>query len=294
MKIIVTFFFVIASQLGQAQFSSDSIRLKLIKELVYTLASDSMHGRATGSVDEVKALNFITQVVRRETKKKLKTQQFSIQIDDSTEIYSKNGFLFLNNHSKETILISAHYDHIGLGGPLSQSRKIDEVHNGADDNASGVALAIQLLLDLNQNKGNKNYLFVFYSGHEIGLFGSAAFEAYCQTKKKFSNINTVINFDMVGRMDTHLHRLKCMSSLPTDSILSIEHAKLFDLHLVITEKEKLALLDTKPFHQKGIPCLNFTTGLHDDYHSTTDDPHYISFEGMILISNYLLDLIKKL
>ncbi len=293
MKASAFFFILLISSWGQSQVV-DSSRIEFFKEIVYTLADDSMRGRATSSPEETKSLDFIASIVRRETKGKLKTQCFTIQASDSTELTSKNGYVFINNHAKETILIGAHYDHIGMGGKLSLSLKNNEVHNGADDNASGVALALDLLNHLKTVKSNKNYLFVFYSGHEIGLFGSAAFADFCQSKRKLKNITTVINFDMVGRLDANMKRLKCMSSLPNDSILSGTDAAKFGLNIFIAEKEKLDQLDTKVFHQKGIPCLNFTTGIHDDYHATTDDPKYISFDGMLLISNYLFDLIQKL
>lgn len=294
MKIISLFCFVTVSFFSQAQSAADSIRKSYFKEIIDTLADDTMHGRATGSMDETKSFEFIAKIVRRDTQKKLKEQCFVIQTSDSTALDSKNGFVYLNNHSKETILIGAHYDHIGFGGALSLSRKDDEVHNGADDNASGVALALALLYDLSTTKSNKNYLFVFYSGHEIGLYGSTAFAEFVASKRKFKNISTVINFDMVGRMDATMKRLKCMSSLPNDSIVEMPEINKSGLNVVLADEEKLALLDTKPFHLKGIPCLNFTTGIHDDYHATTDDAKYISYEGMLLINSYMRELIERL
>lgn len=293
MSVRLFLFFLLISTWGQSQVV-DSSRIEFFKEIVYTLADDSMHGRATGSVEETKSLEFISEIVKRETNKKLKTHRFTIEFEDSIEVASKNGYLFVNNHAKETILIGAHYDHIGLGGKLSLSLKNDEVHNGADDNASGVALALGLLSDLKKVKSDKNYLFVFYSAHEIGLYGSLAFDAFSRNNRKFKNITTVINFDMVGRMDPNMKRLKCMSSLPNDSILATSDVDKYGLNLFVTEKEKLEQLDTKSFFDRGIPCLNFTTGVHDDYHRTSDDPKYISFDGMLLIFNYLIDLIQKI
>ena len=99
---------------------------------------------------------------------------------------------------------------------------------------------------------------------------------------------------MVGRLDANMKRLKCMSSLPNDSIVAMSETSKWGLNVVLADEEKLALLDTKPFHLKGIPCLNFTTGIHDDYHATTDDAKYISYEGMLMIHCYMRDLIERL
>lgn len=294
MRKFALFCFLLVSSVVHAQADADSIRLDFFKEIIDSLADDKMHGRATGSLDEANSLEFIAKIVRRDAEMKLKEQSFVIPTSDTSFLDAKNGYVFLNNHAKETILIGAHYDHIGLGGTLSMSRKDDEVHNGADDNASGVAMILGVLLDLKDVKSDKNYLFVFYSGHEIGLYGSSAFADFCATKRKFKHINSVINFDMVGRMDPTLHRLKCMSSFPEDSILSETSASLYGMNLVITEREKLALLDTKAFHSKGIPCLNFTTGIHDDYHATTDDAQYIFYDGMLMINKFVRALIPKI
>lgn len=294
MKRILVYSFLSIAVSGQAQTSSDSTRLELFKEIVFALADDSMMGRAAGSLEESKSLAFISKMVRNETRKNIKIQHFEFPLNDSTRLHSKNGYVFFNNHAKKTILIGAHYDHIGLGGELSLSTKDNEIHNGADDNASGVALLLSLLNDIGSTKADKNFLIVFYSAHELGLYGSEAFAAFCQTNRRFKNISTVINFDMVGRLDPSTKRLKCMSSFPDDLILTTLNPSECGINLLVAENEKLTQLDTKFFLKQGIPCLNFTTGLHDDYHSTTDDSKYISFEGMLNISKYLKLLLAQL
>lgn len=279
-----------------AQESNDSITQRLFEKVVYTLANDSLKGRATGSIEEYKSLAFIDEQFQLLTHKHLSKQAFVITSADSTELTAVNGYYFLNNRAKNTVILSAHYDHIGLGGPLSMSKKTDVVHNGADDNASGVALLLGLSDFLKQQKNAEvNYLIVFYSGHEIGLFGSEAFAAFVEQKKrKFKSVSCVVNFDMVGRLSPDLKKLKCMCSPLVDSLLKTVNAAPFGFSLNVTDEAKLNQLDTKVFYTKHIPCLSFTTGMHNDYHATTDDAAFINYSGMVAIYNYLCQLIPQL
>lgn len=279
-----------------AQVNEDTIVKHLFQKVVYTLASDSMKGRATGSPEEQQSLEFINEQFSLLTKKRLSKQPFTAHVDDSTQLVAVNGYYFINNHAKKTILLSAHYDHIGMGGPLSMSKKNDVVHNGADDNASGVAMLLGLSgFLIQQQKAKVNYLIVFYSGHEIGLFGSEAFSNFIERKKrKFKPVSCVVNFDMVGRLHPDLKKLKCMRSPAADSVLKSVNTSSFGFTLNITDEPMLNQLDTKAFYKKQVPCLNFTTGLHNDYHATTDDSHYINFQGMVTIYNYLCVLVPQL
>lgn len=279
-----------------AQKNKDSITLQLFKKVIYTLANDSMKGRASGSSEAIKSLEFINKQFQLLTHKKLNQQVFVAQLNDSTQIQGVNGYYLINNKAKKTIIVGAHYDHIGLGGPLSMSKKSDVVHNGADDNASGVALLLGMSEFLiKPQKETVNYLIVFYAAHEIGLFGSEAFAKLIEQKKhQFKSISGVVNFDMVGRMADDQKKLKCMTSPIFNSILKEIDTQPFGFSLNIIDEDKLSQLDTKVFYNKNIPCINFTTGIHNDYHATTDDPNYINYNGMLLIYNYLSVLLPKL
>ena len=295
MKYLIIFFLFCSTSI-LAQKNKDTITQLLFEKVVNTLANDSMKGRATGSSEEIKSLEFINKEFQNLTHKQLSKQVFEAQLNDSTQIKGINGYYFINNRAKKTIIIGAHYDHIGLGGPLSMSKKTDIVHNGADDNASGVALLLGMSdFLIKQKKDAVNYLIVFYSAHEIGLFGSEAFAKLVEQKKqRFKSISYVVNFDMVGRLATDQKKLKCMSSPIFYSILKDVNTQPFGFALNITDEAKLTQLDTKVFYNKNIPCINFTTGIHNDYHATTDDAQYINYSGMIAIYNYLSELIPKL
>jgi aminopeptidase-like protein len=292
MRSYTNIIFILIIALVKAQPNNDSSKLVLLRNVVNALAHDSMKGRAVGSLEETKALYFLRSTVFSTSSRKLNIQPYSITQNGKLKLKTKNAYCFIDNKSKHTVLISAHYDHIGLGGILSQSLKSDEVHNGADDNASGVAVLLALIKDIAIVKNAKiNYLFVFYSGHEIGLYGSKAFyDQYIKKEKKWK-IDWVLNLDMIGRLDANERKLKCAKSLQFDSLIIKSMDSAFDLKLRIVEENLLEQLDTKVFLAARIPCINFSTGQHNDYHKTTDDVQYINFEGMLAIEKYLLQLL---
>lgn len=293
MKQCILCLFLVLGCFVSAQSTDDSLSIDQLKTFLYTLADDSMKGRASGSLEEQKALAYISTTFQQQTGKKLKPLAFSFT-KDSIDYNCKNAYYFVNNHAQSTILLSAHYDHIGLGGPLSLSFTSEEIHNGADDNASGVALLLSMSKDLIQHVNPKvNYLIVFYSGHELGLFGSKAFYDWGKKIKKFKELSMVLNFDMVGRMDQSTRKLKCMRSAELDSLLRSLPMDQFQFKLNITEEEKLALLDTKHFFEAGIPCINFTTGMHNDYHKSSDDAKYVNYAALNDIRSFILFLLER-
>lgn len=296
MQFLFCFFLVLIPTLTFGQSKTDSSSFFLLKELVSVLSHDSLKGRAVGSHEEKKSLEYIQTTFNSLTNKKLSLQTFTFSID-SNQIQSQNAYYFINKHKKQTILIGAHYDHIGFGGKLSMSAKKDQIHNGADDNASGVALLLSLVQELIQEKNpNYNYLIVFYSAHEVGLYGSEAFYDFLQEKKrKLKPVVLSVNFDMVGRMDPDLKKYKCYAS--NDSLIKSNERFYsdFGFNLIVTnDTNKLSKLDTHKFFENKINCLNFTSGIHIDYHSVNDDEKYINYEGLLLLRKYILTYLISL
>jgi Zn-dependent M28 family amino/carboxypeptidase len=267
--------------LGMGVFGQqpDSLKIESVKKVVDFLAGDEMRGRATGSEQEAQSADFIADDFLKIKSCKVKHQYFTIELD-SLNLSSQNVIGFINNHKKKTILISAHYDHLGMGGPLSLSKKSNEVHNGADDNASGVALMLGLARTLAKENASFNFVFVAYSGHEIGLFGSKYFSE--NILKKHKSIALSINLDMVGRLgeDRKIY-YECSSNLKTEIKSESE------LQLIKSTKERIGVLDTKWLMKKGIPSITFTTGMHNDYHKASDDLEYINFKGICQIEELL-------
>ena len=264
------FFLVIASPVfGQ---DSDSSAYLNMKSIVQYLANDSLKGRETGSPEEQIVADYIATSLKRDGYK-VKRQKFSF-VYDSLKYKSQNVVGFINNRKDSTLLITAHYDHLGMGDYLSLSRQADLIHNGADDNASGVALMLQLAQDIADSISEYNLLIVGYSGHELGLFGSHYFSQHlCSRYKK---IALAMNFDMVGRMDREKRCYFQASDIGVDQLITKEE----NVRWKESVKERLSVLDTKWFLELEVPALTISTGTHLDYHRHTDDIEYINWDGL--------------
>lgn len=287
MKLFYLTLFFLTSISLRAQDS----RLISIQETVEFLASDDLQGRKTGTVYSEKALDFISMKMKKACGKKLKKEKFEIVLGGKDITNATNGYVFLNHKKDSTILISAHYDHLGMGGNLSKSPGKIEVHNGADDNASGVALVIDLVGNLQKEKNHRyNYLIVFFDAHELGLHGSSIFLTYPKHLEKFKTLAAHVNFDMVGRLSAEKPVLKITNSPSLDSSLE----KIISIEIAKGAVEKLSELDTQKTYAAGVPCINVSTGIHADYHKPSDDSAYINFEGIQKISDEMLRLILAL
>ncbi len=199
---------------------------------------------------------------------------------------------YLNNNAAQTIVIGAHYDHLGHGeieGSLYRGEVA--IHNGADDNASGVGLIIELAKKLASSSfNNNNYLFIAFSGEEMGLFGSKAFVN--STAMSNYTINYMLNYDMVGRLDTaNTIIINGVGSSSNWSVLSNINAS--NLKLKTTESG-IGPSDQTSFYLKDIPVLHFFTGSHNDYHKPTDDANLVNYSGIETILNYSYILIDSL
>ncbi len=269
MKQIFVFLLLCYSFTVKAQ--TDSLILNRLKSHVVFLASDSLLGRATGSEAEKVANEYVrNQFESIKGKTKIKTIHYRINDTLNSEMVT----CFVDNHSKYTIVIGAHIDHLGMGGTFSKSVGKWEVHNGADDNASGVALLIELQRLLCQHKLAVNVLFIPFTGHEMGTFGSRYIAENWQ--KKWRQPAAVLNFDMMGRLAVSNPTLYVSNNELGDSLFQSSEK----MGCFYTDNKRIELLDTKHFLKFGIPCITFTTGIHDDYHKTSDDWQYINFSGL--------------
>lgn len=275
----------------KAQPVSDSIQLiKFYKGIIYTLAHDSLKGRPVGSREERIAAGYIQQQWKQIKGFKPKLHNFSFRPNDTASVFmpTQNVYCFINNKADSTIVISAHYEHIGLGGSLSFAySKRNQIHNGADDNASGIALLLGLSKTFRQWQNKQyNYLFVAYSAHEVGLFGSTAFSDFIRFT--FPPVKKVFNFDMVGRLDKTLPAMNIygVGTLPTQEAKQIKQLRT-GIKLFPSFDETILNTDCRIFVKQNIRCLSFTTGVHDDYHKPDDDAEYINYEGIYTIQRIL-------
>ena len=279
-----------------------------IKDDVYFLADDSQKGRETGSEAEKQSANYLAERFKNmglEPKGtngylqpftfKPKTNphgeaSFTMNKEDST-ITGLNVVAYIDNKTENTIIIGAHYDHLGFGSEGSLYRgEGAEIHNGADDNASGVAVMMNLAKRLKEKNTNNNYLFISFSGEEMGLLGSNYFvkNPTIDTKK----VNYMINMDMVGRLkeDKSLAIYGVGTSPKFSQTLFANNS---DFKLI--EKESgVGPSDHTSFYLADMPVLHFFTGQHEDYHKPSDDAEKLNYEGMDSISNYIMDIITDL
>jgi aminopeptidase YwaD len=193
-----------------------------------------------------------------------------------------------------TVIIGAHYDHLGYGEDGNTLYHGPErlVYNGADDNASGVAGAIELAKQLGQSGlKNNNYLFIAFSGEELGLFGSKYFVEHPTIDLK--NANYMINLDMVGRLNDSSHILNIggygTSPVWGDICNSVSDKKYFSLHF---DSSGTGPSDHTSFYRKDIPVLFFFTGWHSDYHKPTDDYDKINYTGELEVLKYIFSIVE--
>lgn len=278
--------FIILNFICFSVFSQSNKCIEKFKKIVYTLADDSMQGRAAGSEGEQKAKNYLLNYFNEMKLTDINIQKFtfskdSMQIDTA---YNLSGYI--DNKTDSTIIIGAHYDHIGFGGPKSRSLTNKKIHPGADDNASGVAMMLSLA-EYFKKSGNKkfNYLFIAFSAHEDGLYGSEAFVA-----EKIYDLNKVklmLNIDMVGRLNIANPILKAIR-VEKDNYLDSSLNKSVDYSFQLNiSGDNINYTDAGIFIKNNVPAISFTTGTHDDYHKVSDDAEKINYEGLYLITKYI-------
>ncbi len=199
---------------------------------------------------------------------------------------------FINNNAANTIILGAHYDHLGYNEDHNSlyTGTDPQIHNGADDNASGTAAILELSKMLAASKfKNNNYLFISFSGEELGLFGSKYFTEHPSID--LANANYMINLDMVGRLNDSTHGLSIggYGTSPTWGDLITTNNKFFKIKL---DSSGTGPSDHTSFYRKDIPVVFFFTGLHSDYHKPSDDADKINYTGELQVVKYIYALIE--
>lgn len=271
-----------------------------IEEVVSFLASDSLKGRATGSTDEIKSAEYLAEQLAKlgyrpkgdgssffqtftfkNTRDPHKEIEY-IDAGDSTTT-GTNVIGFLDKAADKTVIIGAHYDHLGMGGEGSLHRGEPAIHNGADDNASGVAAVLQLAQKLKDSLTQSNILVMFFSGEELGLLGSNYFVK--NPTIDLDKAHFMVNLDMVGRL--RKDRTLSISGVGTSPIWKqVLNANNKNFKLVLKESG-VGPSDHTSFYLQDIPVLHFFTGQHEDYHKPTDDPEKLNYQGISDIVAYI-------
>ena len=229
-------------------------------------------------------------------KRFIKDESAPIDIKLTTDIgdnkrMGHNVIGYIDNGAANTVIVGAHYDHLGYGEDHTSlyTGTIPMIHNGADDNASGTAAIIELSKIIKTAAlKNNNYLFISFSGEELGLFGSKYFTDHPVIN--LSAANYMINLDMVGRLNDSTHGLNIggYGTTATWGELLTEKDDFFKIKF---DSSGTGPSDHTSFYKKNIPVLFFFTGVHSDYHKPTDDADKINYTGELLVLKYIYHII---
>jgi Zn-dependent M28 family amino/carboxypeptidase len=301
-KYITTLIIACTSVSGIAQ-----INVKHIKKDISYLASDKLKGRGTSSAEEKIAATYIASSFKKSGLVpkgndsylynfvfKKNSNPHDTSLVNIPERKGINVIGFLDNSAVNTIVIGAHYDHLGLGHDHNSldANPEDKIHNGADDNASGTSgvLALAKYFSENNVKENYNFLFICFSGEELGLLGS---KKWCDNPTiDLTKINYMINMDMIGRLNDSTKKLLIygVGTSPTWVPLLEKTNAYFSIKM---DSSGIGPSDQTSFYLKDIPVLHFFTGQHSDYHKPTDDVEKINLAGEKKVLEYIVDLINQ-
>jgi hypothetical protein len=293
-----SFLFSIAAAHGATELSArlaarNSVTASELQAHVAVLANDTFEGREAGSRGGRAAAGYIVERLRSYGLRGGGTDGGYTQALDGAQ---RNLLAILPGSDpqlrNEVILVGAHYDHVGYGNRSNSYGPTGYIHNGADDNASGIATILETAQALAANGAlRRTVLFAFWDGEEKGLLGSTHWIRNPTVPK--ANLKCAINADMVGRLrnsklDVYGSRTtygmrKLLSQANASEGLSLEFL------WQMTEDS-----DHFPFYFRNVPSLMFHTGKHADYHRPSDDVEKLNTAGMQSIARLMVDFILNL
>ena len=289
----VTLLFVLLITCIPVVFSQTTVEERL-RQHVYTLADDSLVGRKAGSVFAKKAADYIVAQWEEIGLTPLVGDSYFMPFN--LNYYHNLAAIIEGNDpllKDEYIVIGAHFDHIG-GGVNNKHESV--IYNGADDNASGVAVMIELgrqLMEMKSTLG-RSIILIGFDAEELGLIGSNEFAD--NPPFPLEKIKLMFSVDMVGwhKVSGYV-KYSGAGTFKNGSQLLLDEALIPEgLHVKMQpfERSILTATDTKGFAEKGIPTLSVTTGTKSPYHKPEDMAHLIDFEGMILITEHLMNVVQ--
>ena len=294
---------VTLARLGHAQQEPDALE-DLRIDVAY-LSADLLEGRETGTPGEALAAQYIAR--RFEALGLLPAaegswfQPFDFRYSANPHAAAgegeprtgRNVVGLLNHGAARTVVIGAHYDHLGYGGFGSRQPGDSLIHNGADDNASGVAALFEIARQLRTSEArHNNYLFVAFSGEELGLFGSKFFVE--MPARPLDELNYMINLDMVGRLNAARTLAANGTGTSPAWAAAIEKAAAENSLNVTRHESGLGPSDHASFYLKDLPVLHLFTGQHAEYHKPDDDSHLINYSGLMDVASFAVDVIEAL
>lgn len=286
--------------------NAQSVSESNIKKHVTYLASDKLNGRGTSTDDEKKAAEYIVKEFKKygltPGNKDSYLYEFTFKKNlsphdtNTANIPSRKGINvigYLDNKAPLTIVIGAHYDHLGFGKDHNSldANPDGKIHNGADDNASGTAGVMELANYFSSNKKTEkyNFLFMCFSGEELGLIGS---KKWCDAPTlPLEKINYMLNMDMIGRLNDSTKKLIIYgvgtSPVWVPMLDSIKSGLSFK-----KDSAGIGPSDQTSFYLKNIPVLHFFTGQHADYHKPSDDADKVNYKGETEVLEYIIRIVN--
>jgi Zn-dependent M28 family amino/carboxypeptidase len=289
-------------------FAQSPIAIENLRAHIGFLADDSQKGRAPGSEGEAASADYIQDLFKKYNLLPKGTdeyfQPFTYTQSDNpheadptkgTKRAGKNVVGFLDNGAKHTIVIGAHYDHLGEDGRGNSLETHPEglVHNGADDNASGVAGLLELARHYSEDKKKEayNFLFIAFSAEEAGLIGSKYFTNNPTIDLK--TVHIMLNMDMIGRLNDSTNKLMVYGVGTAPELVELVK-KENQAFKIVTDSSGIGPSDHTSFYLKDLPVLHFFTGQHRDYHKSSDDIDKINFKGERSVLEYMTRLVDGL
>jgi hypothetical protein len=196
---------------------------------------------------------------------------------------------------EELVILGAHYDHLGRGGRSSMSPAlIGEIHNGADDNASGTAGLLELASVFGKDAAprKRSYLFIAFAGEEVGLNGSGWWTNH--PTRPIEKAVAMLNMDMIGRPQNNMVLLGGIGTSPVFADITKAAAGEAGMEVRASSQGGYGSSDHASFYSKNMPVLFFFSGLHRDYHRPSDDWQTIDAEGAVRIVRMVQGVASRL
>lgn len=266
-----------------------------IQKTVNYLASEKLKGRGTNEGSKT-ASNFVAKQFKKLGLKPGNNgsffQNFTFDKNKHTGVPSRNVIGYLDNGAAKTVVIGAHYDHLGTAGLFDGKYPVGQIHNGADDNASGVAGLLEFARYYTQNgvKEQFNFLFIAFGGEELGLQGSKYYTA--NPTIPLTNVHFMLNMDMIGRYNDERGIGIGGYGSAEEWPAVFKDVQEPGIHY-FTDAAGKGASDHHNFYMHQVPVIFLHTGPHDDYHKPTDDADKLKAKEEASILNLGIHLMEN-
>ena len=298
---VVLFMFIIFQSCTTSAEKNEAA--PFLQEHIEWMAADEREGRLAGTLQEAETANYIADYYQQIgllpfVDSETYLQQFvlngpMVQAMGMENHISRNvvGAVQGTHYPDRFIIVGAHYDGQGQGGIISMDLNNDpDIHNSADDNASGTAGMMWLANRIAENPAGSSIIFAAFSGEEMGLLGSEYFVERMDIPR--DSVIAMINLDMIGRLDEG--QLSIFGTGTATIWEELLDEILVDSLEISKIPDGLSSSDHASFSRVGIPVLHYFTNTHDDYHRASDTADKINYEGMEWILNHAEQAIRKI